>query len=169
MQLSTHITLHAFTAPSPDVLKELVESPTAFKKNYIEQFNPPPAVLANMQKLATKLDPVVHKLQAGGFGFDISSGYRCPRLNTAVGGKKNSAHVRGLAADIRFQSPAHAKAIIDALIEAGFKRIGLGSSFIHADIDNSLPTPACWLYSAKFKTPAWLAAWEKEIEARLKN
>lgn len=30
----------------------------------------------------------------------ITSGYRCPRLNKAVGGSPTSAHVAGLAADI---------------------------------------------------------------------
>lgn len=29
----------------------------------------------------------------------ISSGYRCPPLNSAIGGSKNSAHMSGLACD----------------------------------------------------------------------
>ena len=35
----------------------------------------------------------------------INSGYRCPELNVAVGGVKNSQHCRGEAADIRIASP----------------------------------------------------------------
>ena len=35
----------------------------------------------------------------------INSGYRCPELNMAVGGVKNSQHCRGEAADIRIVSP----------------------------------------------------------------
>lgn len=31
----------------------------------------------------------------------INSGYRCPALNSAVGGVKNSKHLQGLAVDIR--------------------------------------------------------------------
>ena len=31
----------------------------------------------------------------------ISSGYRCPKLNKAIGGSKNSHHMQGVAADIR--------------------------------------------------------------------
>lgn len=169
MQLSQQLSLANFTTVTNDVLQQLGESPTAIKLKYKEQFNPPPNIVANMQKLSSKLDIIAMKMKAAGYGFDITSGYRCERLNTAVGGKKNSAHVRGLAADIRFTNQQHAKDLINALIAAGFKRIGLGSSFIHADIDNTLPHPACWLYSSKFKTPTWLAAWEKDIEGQLKN
>ena len=34
----------------------------------------------------------------------ITSGYRCPELNRAVGGVKNSQHIRGEAADIHLPS-----------------------------------------------------------------
>ena len=34
----------------------------------------------------------------------INSGYRCPELNDAVGGVKNSQHMRGEAADIHLPS-----------------------------------------------------------------
>ena len=34
----------------------------------------------------------------------ITSGYRCPELNSAVGGVKNSLHLRGEAADIHLPS-----------------------------------------------------------------
>lgn len=39
----------------------------------------------------------------------ISSGYRCPKLNKAVGGVTNSQHIRGQAADIKIQgvTPTH--------------------------------------------------------------
>lgn len=34
-------------------------------------------------------------------GITVNSGYRCPQLNTAVGGVKTSAHLAGYAADIK--------------------------------------------------------------------
>jgi hypothetical protein len=34
-----------------------------------------------------------------GFPLEISSGYRCPELNSRVGGAKTSQHTRGQAAD----------------------------------------------------------------------
>jgi hypothetical protein len=98
--------------------------------------------------------------------MSFTSGYRCLRVNKAVKGVSTSAHLSGMAVDIKFTSPDHAKRIIEALIKAGFKRIGLGWSFIHVDIDLMKPNPAVWLYGSK--TPAWLAAMEKSIEARIK-
>lgn len=37
----------------------------------------------------------------------INSGYRCRRLNEAVGGSYNSQHMKGLAADISFGKNEH--------------------------------------------------------------
>ena len=34
----------------------------------------------------------------------VTSGYRCPELNTAIGGVKNSQHMRGQAADLHLPS-----------------------------------------------------------------
>lgn len=152
MQLTKNFTLSEFTA-----------SPTATAKGITEQFNPPQQVLNNIALLAARLQ-VARELS--GFSFNITSGYRCPRLNKAVGGVKDSAHLTGMAVDIKFNDQAHADKLIDSLIKAGFKRIGLGGNFIHVDIDNAKPSPVCWLYGSK--TPGWLAAKEQSIEARLK-
>ena len=52
-----------------------------------------------------------------GFPIHISSGFRCPTLNRAVGGVANSQHLRGEAADIDTGSIAAnrklAKMIVD--------------------------------------------------------
>lgn len=45
----------------------------------------------------------------------ITSGYRCDKLNTAVGGKSNSYHTKGMAADIHINSKEHAMAIMSYL------------------------------------------------------
>jgi uncharacterized protein YcbK (DUF882 family) len=144
-------------------LAEFLKSNTATRLNITEQFNPPQFVLDNIDNLAQQL-----QVARDYFGEPMifSSGYRCLKLNKAVGGVANSAHTSGMAVDIEFTSEAHAKKLIEALIKAGFKRIGLGWSFIHVDIDMSKPHPACWLYGSK--TPSWLAAMEKPIEQRLK-
>lgn len=154
MQLTKHFTLDEF-----------IESPTARRLGITEQFTPPQKIIDNIKKLADILEKarVLAKTP-----FDITSGYRCPKLNKAVGGVANSAHLTGLAVDIAFGSDrTRAKKILDALIAAGFKRIGLGWNFIHVDIDTTKSWPACWLYGSK--TPAWLAAWEADIERRIKQ
>lgn len=62
--------------------------------------NTPPAwarqnIVALVQNI---LDPL---REAFGKPIYVTSGYRCPRLNVAVGGVANSNHMKGLAADIR--------------------------------------------------------------------
>jgi len=67
--------------------------------------------------------------------FVIESGYRTADHNRAVGGVVESAHLGGWAVDIKYTSEAMAVRIIAALTEAGFRRIGKGKTFIHADND----------------------------------
>lgn len=144
-------------------LDEFIRSEKATSLGILEQFNPSQNVVANIKALAIQLQKA---RDIYGKAMIFTSGYRCTRLNKAVGGVADSAHVTGKAVDIVYRSEADAKQLIDSLISAGFKRIGLGGGFIHVDIDNTKPTPACWLYGSK--TPVWLAKCEKDIEARIK-
>ena len=81
-----------------------------------------------------------------GVPFVITSDYRTPEHNEQVGGAPDSAHLRGLAVDIRCSNSGERYIIYDGLRTAGFRRIGLGDGFIHADIDTSLPQEVTWLY-----------------------
>ena len=54
-------------------------------------------VVDNVNRLADYLDGIRAKF---GKPILISSGYRCPMLNKAVGGVVNSQHLKGLAADL---------------------------------------------------------------------
>ena len=54
-------------------------------------------IVDNLNRLADYLDNIRAKL---GKPILISSGYRCPMLNKAVGGVVNSQHLKGLAADL---------------------------------------------------------------------
>jgi zinc D-Ala-D-Ala carboxypeptidase len=91
-KLSPHFTLH-----------ELVASQTAARKEIDEQFSPPEAIIDNLKFLAKNLLEKLRELN-GNSPLFISSGYRCPRLNRAVGGVSNSQHLEGQAADIDFGS-----------------------------------------------------------------
>lgn len=56
--------------------------------------------------VAALVDNVLDPLRkAWGKPLTVTSGYRCPRLNKAVGGKPTSQHLRGEAADITTGSP----------------------------------------------------------------
>lgn len=58
------------------------------------------------------------------------SGYRCPALNKAVGGVKNSQHQYGEAADCGVDDPlAFARLIIE--LGLPFDQIGLYPTFVH--------------------------------------
>jgi len=77
--------------------------------------------------------------------FKITSGYRTPEHNAKVGGRIGSSHLKGCAADIHVTNSAHRSAIVQGLIKAGFTRIGIAKTFIHADCDENKPS-AIWLY-----------------------
>ena len=82
----------------------------------------------------------------GGDGFDFNSWYRCEKHNKAVGGSETSSHLKGLAVDIKIHNSTHRFLVLQALIKAGFTRIGIGKTFIHADIDMSKSQNLIWLY-----------------------
>jgi len=85
-----------------------------------------------------------------GVPFRITSGFRIEqdieRLEKA-GYKvsKNSSHLKGLAADIACEDGLNRLKIVSALLEAGFKRIGIAKTFIHCDTDPDKPN-SIWTY-----------------------
>lgn len=107
-------------------LDELTKSPTALQWGFKEQFTPPEDVVENLIELVVHvLQPLRDKL---GKSIRISSGYRCPRVNSKVGGAaktingkvvQTSDHVLGRAADIEcwVDGKEANNLIIDALRE----------------------------------------------------
>lgn len=83
-------------------LSEFTNSVTA---NKLQVDNtPPPAARARITALvANVLDPL---RAAWGGPITVTSGYRCPKVNAAVGGSKTSQHMTGEAADITTGSVA---------------------------------------------------------------
>lgn len=77
-------------------MRELTNSATATRLGIDN--TPNDNVKANLTALVNKvLDPL---REAYGAPIIVSSGYRCPKLNKAVGGAANSQHTLGQAADI---------------------------------------------------------------------
>ncbi len=82
-------------------LNEFLRSSTAERDEAIakDQFNPPENIVANLAYLcSTTLQPIRDML---GVPLRITSGYRCPSLNTKIGGSKSSQHMHGQAADVQ--------------------------------------------------------------------
>lgn len=73
--------------------------------------------------------------------FKINCGCRCQEHNKEVGGVKDSAHLDGFAVDISTPSDSTRFAVVEALLNVGFKRVLLYGSFVHADIDLDKVSP----------------------------
>lgn len=95
------------------------------------------------QGFVEKLDQLREDI---GLPLRINSGYRTPAHNREVGGKRNSAHRQGLAADIQCAQAKKRFLIIEAACRLGFRRIGIGKTFIHLDNSERLPGGVLWLY-----------------------
>ena len=83
--------------------------------------------------------------------FKITSGYRTKAYNQDLqkrGYKAsvNSSHCKGLAADIAITDSKRRWTIINALIRAGFNRIGVSETFVHVDIDYDKQQHVIWTY-----------------------
>lgn len=91
------------------------------------------------------LDKIREKV---GFPLIINSGYRSPEHNVRIGGVKNSAHMRGLAADIKTDTWERTFEVIRAALELGIRRVGVAANgtYVHVDIDSTLPHPRMWFY-----------------------
>lgn len=92
MNLSAHFTLEEFTVSDTAERLGIDNSPTAM-------------VMGELQRLADFMELVRDLLEVP---IVIKSGYRCPRLNTAVKGAVRSDHLVGRACDFiapRFGSP----------------------------------------------------------------
>ena len=92
-------------------LAELIKSSTA-TKHHIDN-TPPADVIRNLQYgVDMVLDPL---RRIYGKPILITSGYRCPKLNTLVGGVSNSWHTQGNAADIHVASLTEATKLFSNL------------------------------------------------------
>ena len=91
---------------------------------------------------------LIHVLQSVrsqyGKQIKITSGYRCKKHNAAVGGKPDSAHLKGMAADILTDNSRDRYSLLRLL--AISSRVGIGHSFIHVDVDETKPQGVCWVY-----------------------
>lgn len=76
----------------------------------------------------------------------INSGFRCPTHNRAVGGKITSSHLKGKAADVAILGSPFRYEILSIFLTK-FNRIGIGSDFIHVDVDQDKSPKVIWVYS----------------------
>ena len=96
----------------------------------------PREAMENIFKLADAVQLIRNTIDCP---LHINSAYRSPSHNEAIGGVKDSQHVKGKASDLtsRNHSPIVLHDIIETLIEGGHipeGGLGLYRSFVHYDI-----------------------------------
>lgn len=76
--------------------------------------------------------------------FVITSSWRSAAHNAAVGGEPNSAHLTGEGVDITAITSRARFHILRGLYAAGFKRLGVYRTHIHADVQTDAAGEVTW-------------------------
>ena len=95
-------------------IKELTFSETAIRHNINN--TPNDNELDNLLITAMEMENVRELL--GNNFIHISSGFRCVELNTLIGSKKTSSHVRGLACDFTARGYGNPNDIVSAIVNS---------------------------------------------------
>ena len=114
-------------------LGELVQSATAVK---LKMENIPSK--DDVERLRQLCQHVLEPLRKRFGVLRVTSGYRCPALNQAVGGVKNSQHQRGEAADL------HCSTVEQALKMAYYVRDHL--DFDQLLVERVMLNGCCWIH-----------------------
>ena len=130
-------------------LEELTRSETAKLKGIDN--TPSDLVIENLRALCEyTLEPLRQRL---GKPIRVSSGYRSPEVNKAIGGASNSQHVEGKAADITV-----AGMTVDELFEEASKYVAYDQviqefgRWVHLSYSNPLRRMRLWAVKTDGKT-----------------
>lgn len=123
-------------------IEELTRSTTAARLGIDN--TPTDEVMKNLTVFAEQLLDPLRELWGG--PLMVTSGYRCPALNRAVGGVSNSHHLRGMAADLvtATATAADNRLLMQMLVESGLQwtqaimeRNRRGATWVHVAYDAS--------------------------------
>ena len=86
-----------------------------------------------------------------GYPIKITSGFRTVEYHRDLTRRgyptaKNSSHLIGWAADIAVPNNQRRFLLLEALLDAGFNRIGIGQNFFHVDMDPNKTPNTIWVY-----------------------
>lgn len=81
-----------------------------------------------------------------GIPFVLNSAYRSAEYDKSKGRSGTGAHTKGYAVDILCNDSTNRFKMINALLAAGFTRIGIGKTYVHADNDPGLSQNVIWHY-----------------------
>jgi hypothetical protein len=126
MNLTPHFTLEELTHSNTGKARGIDNVPSTVE-------------LKRLRALADGLEKVRASM---GAPLKINSAFRNRATNSAVGGASQSRHLMGDAADIAIGN-FDRKKLLQAAINAGFRGIGLGKTFLHVDLR---PVKTVWPY-----------------------
>lgn len=99
------------------------------------KFNMDEPTLSFIQEIRTR----------AGVAMPINSGVRCGVHNEAVKGVRDSAHLYGLAIDVKVFDDTSRYKLIQAAIEAKANGIGIYPNFLHIDRKIRASGPVIWV------------------------
>ena len=101
------------------------------------------------EEFVAKLDQARH---LAGFPFIITSGLRTPEKNySVIGAVPDSAHLKGLAVDLKVENSHEVSLIVDAVKSVGITRRGIyvdSENFpthVHIDVDPDKVSDVIWI------------------------
>lgn len=112
----------------------------------ISEFDSPDEVGSGSRMHPTTLEMLESARGFARIPFRINSGFRTKEHNAYVGGSKYSSHCYGYAVDIHCTDSRSRHVIIKSLLQAGFNRIGIADTFVHADNDPEKDPDVIWTY-----------------------
>jgi uncharacterized protein YcbK (DUF882 family) len=151
MKLSAHFSLSEFISPN-------------------DPNRPSQSALANLRELAAVLEIIRAR---AGRPLKITSGYRSPSYNRAIGGAAMSLHTTGMACDIEAPGDMlELAALASQISEIGGVGVYPGRGFIHVDIrrrpeGSKLPTWWAQVNGAYGPVPKDLVAKLKKLGASI--
>lgn len=80
------------------------------------------------------------------FSFIITSAYRTKEYELKKGRNGTSSHCKGIAIDIKANKDSEKYLIVQTALSCGINRIGIGSNFVHLDVDKDKTQNVIWTY-----------------------
>ena len=129
-------------------LDEMTLSDTALRLGIVN--DPTQADVSNLRRLASMMESV--RVMLGSAPITINSGYRSKRLNTALGGALNSAHMTGRACDFTCSGYGTPIEICRRLSDSGlsFDKLIMEGTWVHIQIPESSEKPRRIVLTARF-------------------
>ena len=114
-----------------------------FKEEEFSRCSPTCSLQDMKQTTMSKLDTA---REIAGIPFVLTSAFWSPEHDKNKGRSGTGTHTLGRAVDIRCNASGNRFLVVNALLKAGFKRIGIAKNFVHADDLEMHDQEVIWLY-----------------------